>query len=476
MKKRLLYSFFLVAFALTGLTAQSALETAAASIGPDEWTFFTGPPTDIGKFGISWQAATAFWDHTHKEFQFMAKAQGGGAGSHWIYSEASDSWRATTRDIVPGSANHIWERGFDHDRGDYYFHGHLLNGQVKVMERSVEAGAGTANSPWKNLSMSPPTSPTASPEGGVDFHPNLYGQGDGGVVFSRACARHAWRRSTDTWETFPGHSYYGGGKWWSHTNAAGQYLPGFDRLVVGTGSDRYGYYPLVGYDAGSGGSLNPAGPIYLGNPPVTIRGSTSNSLPWGKLVVHPANDSCLMILEAGPPNRVWVNMIGGAGVDSEDGNSNGWVLESYTHPLYDNLPLADGDAGSWTLGHVFDYGVIWGMAYSGSESKSVLWKPPDSPNVGREKRMPVQDRGIEISASPNPFRTAVAIRLANGVGANNYLPLLPQLALYDIHGRMVHRAHASHTVWNAAGLPAGIYLVKVQAGNKTYTKRIILQK
>jgi hypothetical protein len=73
----------------------------------------------------------------------------------------------------------------------------------------------------------------------------------------------------------------------------------------------------------------------------------------------------------------------------------------------------------------------------------------------------------------------VVIHLANGVGANNYLPLLPQLAIYDIHGRMVHASAKwddNLFTWNPQGLPSGIYLVKIFSGDKTLVKRLYLQQ
>jgi hypothetical protein len=84
---------------------------------------------------------------------------------------------------------------------------------------------------------------------------------------------------------------------------------------------------------------------------------------------------------------------------------------------------------------------------------------------------------IGINAYPNPFNPAVVIRMANGVGTNNYLPL-PQLAIYDTRGRRVHHAEPSSGkyTWNAAGLPSGVYILKVKIGKRVLTKKLLLQK
>ena len=99
----------------------STLDTVAEGLKPGESVDFLGPPREIGRFGISWQATSSFWDSKRREMHFMAKAQGGGEASHWIYSETEHAWRATTKDLVPGQGGHIWNRTFDVTTGDYFY-------------------------------------------------------------------------------------------------------------------------------------------------------------------------------------------------------------------------------------------------------------------------------------------------------------------------------------------------------------------
>lgn len=354
------------------ISVASALATAAGGLSAGSWTTFTGPPTAIGTFGISWQGVTAWWDAGNLEFQFSAKAQSGGAYSHWIYSAATDSWRSTTTDLIPGALGHVWNVGFDINTGDYYYLAQNASEEfVRYMDRSAEAGAGQTNSPWTQTATATPDDIRGgSPEGCVHFHPNLYGSGDGGLILWGLTFMSAWRQSTDTWTRLAG---YGGSAspYWSQSNGGGIYLPGYDRLVMGTGFSASAQSPrFMVVEAGSGGSLEANSPNFaLHSPPAAVEkviNSTSAALPWGKLVVDPANDSRLMILEAGPPHRVWTDTSGGEGP---------WALESYTHPFAANLPLSSGDAGSWTVGHCLTYGVLWGMAYNGTTSQSILWKP-----------------------------------------------------------------------------------------------------
>jgi hypothetical protein len=72
--------------------------------------------------------------------------------------------------------------------------------------------------------------------------------------------------------------------------------------------------------------------------------------------------------------------------------------------------------------------------------------------------------GITLSASPNPFKSAVAVKTS---GAS---------AIYDVNGRLVFRTREHRFVWNAEQLPAGIYLLKSTDGHKTLTHKLILMK
>jgi pectate lyase len=90
--------------------------------------------------------------------------------------------------------------------------------------------------------------------------------------------------------------------------------------------------------------------------------------------------------------------------------------------------------------------------------------------------------GMEIMVSPNPFHTAVAVSVKTlhfqESGSRNGKCNVSTVSIYDTHGRMVHRANtaAGRYEWNAAGFPAGVYLLKVTASGQTLTKRLFLQK
>ena len=96
----------------------------------------------------------------------------------------------------------------------------------------------------------------------------------------------------------------------------------------------------------------------------------------------------------------------------------------------------------------------------------------------------LQEKGI-VTVSPNPFNAAVSISYGNRTGgiqtmqARNSRNAAPTLAIYDIHGRMVHPVNGLTSgtyTWDATGFPAGVYLLRATWGNQTLVKRLFLQK
>jgi hypothetical protein len=91
---------------------------------------------------------------------------------------------------------------------------------------------------------------------------------------------------------------------------------------------------------------------------------------------------------------------------------------------------------------------------------------------------PAVKSNIRIAASPNPFNAAVVISVDDGhVGATRRVA--PTLAIYNTHGRMVHRAgniNPGRYTWNATGLSPGLYFVVLESGGQKLIKRVTLLK
>jgi hypothetical protein len=72
-----------------------------------------------------------------------------------------------------------------------------------------------------------------------------------------------------------------------------------------------------------------------------------------------------------------------------------------------------------------------------------------------------------IQVSPNPFRSSVSIRP----------PFKAALRIFDTRGAVVASFKGQREItWNAQGLPSGVYLLQANSGNKSFTKKLFLNK
>ncbi|NQT35512.1 T9SS type A sorting domain-containing protein, partial [bacterium] len=79
------------------------------------------------------------------------------------------------------------------------------------------------------------------------------------------------------------------------------------------------------------------------------------------------------------------------------------------------------------------------------------------------------------SAYPNPFNSTIVISFAVNSSERT------TLRVFDITGREVativdaeHTAGIQTTIWNAEGLPSGVYIVKLNSGNRSQFSKVIL--
>ena len=84
----------------------------------------------------------------------------------------------------------------------------------------------------------------------------------------------------------------------------------------------------------------------------------------------------------------------------------------------------------------------------------------------------VPSSGIEmVTVSPNPFNPVVKISV---VSSN-----IPEVSIFSSNGRMLLKSKTSskgELVWNASSYPSGLYIVKVNTGNKQFSKMLTLMK
>jgi hypothetical protein len=83
-----------------------------------------------------------------------------------------------------------------------------------------------------------------------------------------------------------------------------------------------------------------------------------------------------------------------------------------------------------------------------------------------------------IKVSPNPFTTVINIAVSHQLSAVSK----NILEIYNVTGKLVGKLTADSRqltagiTWNPTGLAPGIYFLKLQTGNRQYTKKILLQK
>lgn len=350
-------------------TGAGNLSEAAAQLDQGQWMI--NPikmNADVSRWDISWQNTTAFWDDMRREIQYMGKPQASAGGlarqGHWIYSEQTDTWRVTSTTVAPNHYGHIWGVTFDHtdDVGDYYYIEQDpepdAERSVRIMDRSVENGQGSTNSPWTQVAQSsfdlwsPDQANIYQP--GIGFHPNLLGSGKPGI-YGVAVEQHVYYDKRN--ETWVKNSVSNSDPYRTRHGCPSIYVPGRDILVFGDGNAANSDYMIIYAD-----DIDNASPEIKAGP-ITVRGTTGNH---GKFVIDPRDDSVIMLLEA-TGNRVWT---------SRDGAQT-WRLESYEHPFWDeglSRTFANSqDGGSWTCCSIPRFGCVVGL-YTYNPA-TILWRP-----------------------------------------------------------------------------------------------------
>jgi len=304
---------------------------------------------------ISWQTI-CWYDEARMELQYMGGPQASVSSTHqhYIYNEASNTWRTTGQALFPGNG-HIWATAFDPETGDYFFKGKDSGSVVYWMKRQIEAGQGKDSSPWTSTSPEAYISDSPTQQNGMAWHPNLFGRRDGGLAIFSDTEIVAWRRASDTWTIVWD---FGADRSFSHArNGSGLYLRMTDEVILGTGVDNN---TLVSVAAGSDG--RPGIAEVRGTTPLPISGRPNGG--FGKILVHPRDPGRILILENVDNNRVW---------SSFDAGST-WSLDNQRHPF---LGL-DGVNNGYVAATVAGYGVIVGLSSRVSDDAAPtfrLWKP-----------------------------------------------------------------------------------------------------
>jgi hypothetical protein len=106
---------------------------------------------------------------------------------------------------------------------------------------------------------------------------------------------------------------------------------------------------------------------------------------------------------------------------------------------------------------------------------TVIVEPGNATSIGEERTLPVE-LALEQNY-PNPFNPSTTVRFSLPAASN------VKLAVYDLNGRMVDQLAngamnaGRHTLtWNAAGRASGVYMLKLEADGKVFTRKMALLK
>jgi hypothetical protein len=183
--------------------------------------------------------------------------------------------------------------------------------------------------------------------------------------------------------------------------------------------------------------------------------------------------------------------------ESNGGSQEGIWAGAYAYTLADSLPQKMGrlimnfsTLNISSLGNIHKYASPHRVIFPFFQYLTLPSYDPNTPvNYLTSVYDAVEARGrdmdpdVDVACYPNPFNPVVVISWANSgiAGAIHESPLhnAPKLAIYDTRGRMVHNTgnvNTGHYTWNATGLPAGVYLIQVKAGKRTFIKKTTLLK
>jgi hypothetical protein len=111
------------------------------------------------------------------------------------------------------------------------------------------------------------------------------------------------------------------------------------------------------------------------------------------------------------------------------------------------------------------------VAYD-SDDKGTMWVYRYKALGSAAEKTAVSKTRLAMEAAPNPFRTSVTLNLRGTKGVE-------RLDIFDVQGKNVKSVRGpvpGQLLWDAKGLPSGIYTVRVMAAAGTLSKNILLER
>jgi fibronectin type 3 domain-containing protein len=344
---------------LPNRSGQSALLTACEALSSGDnvilSTTWTGGdiPTDQD---INWNNKFHY-DHIRGIAYMATKLQNvSTAMTHAFFDESTSTWLSENCGFDRNG--HVYDSSaYDYTTGT----GYLVpgGGRDNFLYR-------TTWSPGSALSTPSPTSKDAnteissimyassgdfiSSEGAMDYHPNLFGEGLGGMVIVCKRGIAAWRKSTDTYSVILSSS----GIWDNADIPSCVYSRGLDACIVCINGPETG--TAKAYRVSRNNSIT-----VINTPPMAF-GPDSLSVDSAALVDDPLGRATVYALDRTSAKRVWKY------------SSGSWVLQGFTHPF-----TGLGDTTDFLVAAAYGRGVIMGLERVNTGNlrpRLRLWKPP----------------------------------------------------------------------------------------------------
>jgi hypothetical protein len=362
---------------------------------------------------------------------------------HAWYNESTNQW--VSENCAFNSPGHIYDCiGYDHSTGIGYIVPGGGSGDDKLWKSTWTKGQ-PLERPTVGSSSAGPQIPTilyagndhfVSGSSAMDWHPNLFGPGDGGMVVVCQRGIAGFRKST-----YRFHIIVSGA---SVDHPVCVYSRGLDAIIACNGNTVYKIDDYQTWISSADPGLDPA--------PVDFSFDHGGAAV-AALVDDPLGRPTLYALEKGSGGRVWKY------------NRGAWDLQSFRHPF----TARDNNDENWMVAAMYGHGCIWALE-QGPLPTSRIWRPNDIP--ASISRMPaVNNRTNTLTVSPNPYSSgALAVRTSvKGV-----------LQILDVRGRLLYQsAIAGNTVIPGSRLAGmhitpGMVFVRVRVKDGRFVQKPLL--
>jgi hypothetical protein len=156
-------------------------------------------------------------------------------------------------------------------------------------------------------------------------------------------------------------------------------------------------------------------------------------------------------------------------INGSYGNQNEYLLYDGQNNLFAPLILTEEDGlgrASWPGGKTALVVTEYGFLYA--------YYPGDITNIEDRNESNLSADAGDLQLFPNPARGVLYLQSAVG-GLQS-----ADVVIYDLHGRILNEKHITagnkKIEIDVSDLQTGIYFVQLHSGNKTTTKKLIIQK